>query len=41
MVKKSWLQASREVANPYAPYMLRCGSVKAEYAALPGQEVAP
>ncbi len=28
MVKKGWLQTSREVANPYAPYMLRCGSVK-------------
>ncbi|MBT8208522.1 MAG: efflux RND transporter periplasmic adaptor subunit, partial [Acidimicrobiia bacterium] len=28
MVKKSWLQTDREVANPYAPYMLRCGSIK-------------
>jgi RND family efflux transporter MFP subunit len=31
MVKKSWLQPSNEVANPYAPYMLRCGTVKAEF----------
>jgi multidrug efflux pump subunit AcrA (membrane-fusion protein) len=33
MVKKSWLQASREVANPYAPYMLRCGQIKGTLAA--------
>ena len=38
MVKKSWLQPSREVANPYAPYMLRCGTVKAEYKSRPGGE---
>jgi hypothetical protein len=28
MVKKDWLQVERTVANPYAPYMLRCGSVQ-------------
>ncbi|MCH7846717.1 MAG: DUF3347 domain-containing protein, partial [Planctomycetes bacterium] len=28
MVKKNWLQATDEVANPYAPYMLRCATVK-------------
>ena len=28
MVKKNWLQATNEVANPYAPSMLRCGIVK-------------
>ncbi len=28
MEKKSWLQPFEQVANPYAPYMLRCGSVK-------------
>lgn len=28
MVKKSWLQSSSEVANPYDPSMLRCGTVK-------------
>jgi multidrug efflux pump subunit AcrA (membrane-fusion protein) len=38
MVKKSWLQPSREVANPYAPYMLRCGTVKAEYKSRPAGE---
>jgi multidrug efflux pump subunit AcrA (membrane-fusion protein) len=38
MVKKSWLQPTREVANPYAPYMLRCGSIKAEFKARPAQE---
>ncbi|MHC4614827.1 MAG: efflux RND transporter periplasmic adaptor subunit [Planctomycetota bacterium] len=38
MVKKSWLQPSREVANPYAPYMLRCGTVKAEYKSQPAGE---
>jgi hypothetical protein len=38
MVKKSWLQPSREVANPYAPYMLRCGTVKAEYKSRPTGE---
>ncbi len=31
MVKKSWLQVSGEVANPYAPYMLRCGTVRNEF----------
>jgi len=38
MVKKSWLQPSRTVANPYAPYMLRCGTVKAEYTGRPTTE---
>jgi multidrug efflux pump subunit AcrA (membrane-fusion protein) len=38
MVKKSWLQPSREVANPYAPYMLRCGTVKAEFKSRPAGE---
>jgi multidrug efflux pump subunit AcrA (membrane-fusion protein) len=38
MVKKSWLQPSREVANPYAPYMLRCGTVKAEFKSQPTGE---
>jgi hypothetical protein len=38
MVNKSWLQPSREVANPYAPYMLRCGTVKAEYKSRPTGE---
>jgi hypothetical protein len=38
MVKKSWLQSSREVANSYAPYMLRCGTVKAEYKSQPAGE---
>ena len=28
MVKKNWLQATDEVANPYAPSMLRCATVK-------------
>ncbi len=28
MVQKNWLQATDEVANPYAPSMLRCGTVK-------------
>ncbi|MEE8154172.1 MAG: efflux RND transporter periplasmic adaptor subunit, partial [Phycisphaerales bacterium] len=28
MVKKNWLQATDVVANPYAPSMLRCGTVK-------------
>jgi multidrug efflux pump subunit AcrA (membrane-fusion protein) len=41
MVKKSWLQPSREVANPYAPYMLRCGTVKAEYKSRPTGEGPP
>jgi hypothetical protein len=38
MVKKSWLQSSREVANPYAPYMLRCGTVKAQFKSHPAEE---
>ncbi len=29
MVKKGWLQASEQISNPYAPYMLRCGTIKA------------
>ncbi|MAX24702.1 MAG: efflux transporter periplasmic adaptor subunit [Phycisphaeraceae bacterium] len=28
MVKKHWLQGKKEVRNPYAPYMLACGSIK-------------
>jgi multidrug efflux pump subunit AcrA (membrane-fusion protein) len=38
MVKKSWIQQTREIANPYAPYMLRCGVVKAEYKSRPAGE---
>ncbi|MHC4106788.1 MAG: efflux RND transporter periplasmic adaptor subunit, partial [Planctomycetota bacterium] len=33
MVKKRWLQPSKEVANPYAPSMLRCGRVEQTIAA--------
>jgi len=33
MEKASWLQADKAVANPYAPSMLRCGSIKEEFAA--------
>jgi multidrug efflux pump subunit AcrA (membrane-fusion protein) len=35
MVKKTWVQPTKEIANPYAPYMLRCGTVKAEFKARP------
>ncbi|MHC4414985.1 MAG: efflux RND transporter periplasmic adaptor subunit [Planctomycetota bacterium] len=38
MVKKSWIQPFKEIANPYAPYMLRCGSVKAEFKSRPTEE---
>lgn len=28
MVKRDWLQASRAIRNPYAPYMLECGTIE-------------
>jgi len=30
MKKADWLQTGKDVANPYAPSMLRCGSIKEE-----------
>ncbi len=38
MVKKSWLQTVREVSNPYAPYMLRCGRVERTVASRAAEE---
>lgn len=37
MKKADWLQTSEEVANPYAPSMLRCGSIKEEIRASAGK----
>jgi RND family efflux transporter MFP subunit len=38
MVKKNWLQSEKDVRNPYAPYMLECGSIKAQLIKSTGSE---
>lgn len=32
MVKKNWIQSIESVRNPYAPYMLECGTIKSQLA---------
>jgi hypothetical protein len=34
MEKANWLQLGKEITNPYAPHMLRCGSIKDEFEAI-------